>query len=77
MEVVIDLEFWRGRQCEILCKELSVAAKNMINSFRLKSPYNMTSHGSGENGLNWEDRLFAYHDLYMVVSEVVAGFAHT
>jgi len=76
MEVVIDFEFLRGRQCEIVFKELSVAAKNMIDSFRIKSPYRMTSHGSDENALNWEDAHIAYHYLYIVVSEAVAVFAH-
>jgi len=56
--------------------ELSVAAKNMMVSFRFKSTYTMTPHCSYENGLNWEDGHIAYHDLYMVVSEAVAGFAH-
>ena len=72
IEVVIDFEFFRGRQGEIEVKELSVAANNMIDSFRFKSPYSMKSHGSDENGLNWEDGLIAYHDLYTAV----AGFAH-
>jgi len=76
MEVVIDFEFLRGRQSEIVVKELSVAAKNMIDSFRFKSPYSMTLHGSDENGLNWEYVHIAYHDLYMIVSEAVAWFAH-
>jgi len=48
-------------------KELSVAANNMNDSFRFKIPYIMTSHGSGENGLNWEDGHIAYHNLYTVV----------
>jgi len=52
-------------------KELSVAANNMNDSFRFK-----TSHGSDENGLNWEDGHIAYHDLRTVGSEAVAGFAH-
>ena len=72
MEVVIDFEFLKGRQGEIVVKELSVAANNMNDSFRFKSPYIMTSHGSDENGLNWEDGHKAYHDLYTVVSEPVA-----
>jgi len=55
MEFVIDLEIMRGRQNKIVVKELSVAAKNMVDSFRFKSPYSMTSHDSDENGLNWED----------------------
>jgi len=76
MEVVIGFEFLKGRQGEIVVKELSVAANNMNDSFRLRSPYTMTSQGSDENGLNWEDAHIAYHDLYTVVSEAVAGFAH-
>jgi len=76
MEIVIDFEFLRGRQGEIVVKELSVAAKNMMDAFRSKSPYSITSHGSVGKSLNWEDGHIAYHDLYMVVSEAVAGFSH-
>jgi len=54
MEFVIDFEFFRGRQNEIVVKEISVAAKNMVDSFCFKSPYSMTSQGSDENGLNLE-----------------------
>jgi len=57
-------------------EELSVASKNLQDSFRFRSPYSMTSHGSDENRLNWEDGNKAYHDLYTVVSEALAGFAY-
>jgi len=63
MEVVIDFEFLRGRQNEIVVKELSVAAKNMIDSFRFKIPYSMTTQGSDKNWLNWDYGHIAYHDL--------------
>jgi len=76
LEVVRNFEFLRGRQNEIVVKGLSVTAKNMVDSFPLSRPYSMTSHGSYENGLNWEDGHIAYHDLYTVLSEAVAGFAH-
>jgi len=76
MEVVIDFEFLRGCHCEIVVKELSVANKIMIETFRFKSFYSMMSQSSDENGLNWENGHIAYHNLYMVVSEAVAGFAH-
>ena len=76
MEVVIDFEFLRGRQNEIVVKELSVEAANVSETFRFKSPYIMASHGSDENGLNWEDGHIAYHELYTVTSEAVAGFAN-
>ena len=54
----------------------SVAAKNVTESFRFKSPYSMTSHGSDENGLNWDGGHIAYNDLYAFASEAVAGIAH-
>jgi len=76
MEVVIDFEFLRGRTNEIIVKELSIAAANVSDSFRFKSPYPMTTHRSVENGLNWDDGHIAYSELYTVVNEAVAGFAH-
>ena len=59
-----------------MVKELSAAAKMMVDSFRFKRSYSMTSDGSDENGLNWEDGHISYHNLYLVVSEAVPGFAH-
>ena len=76
MEVAIDFVFLKWRQGEFMVKELSVAANNMNDSFRFKSSCTMTSHGSDDFGLNWEDEHIAYHDLYTVVSQSVAGFAH-
>ena len=64
--------FLRGRQNEIVVKELSVVA-TVSEMFRFKSPYNMASHGWDEN---WEDGQIAYHELYTVASKAVAGFAH-
>jgi hypothetical protein len=76
MEAVIDFEYLRGRQNEIIVKELAVAGKNVSESFRFESPYTMTAHGSEENGLNWADGHIPYHKLFTVVSEAVANFAH-
>ena len=76
MEVVINFEFLKGRQGEIVVKGLSVAANNTNDSFHFKNLYTMTSHSSDENWLNWEDGLIVYHDLYTVVSEAVVGFPH-
>ena len=53
-----------------------MAANNMVDSFVFKSPYSMTSHGSDQNGLNWEDGHIVYHDLYIVVGKKVAGFEY-
>ena len=76
MDVVIDFEFFRRRQKEIVVKELPVAAKHVSESFRSKSPYSMSSHGTYENRFNWEDGNIAYHDLYTMTSEALADFAH-
>ena len=76
MEVVIDFEYLKGRQNEIIVKELSVASRNVTDSIRFKSPYNMPTHGSDENELNWDDGHINYHELFTVASEAVGGFAH-
>jgi len=76
MEIIIDFEFLRGPKNEIVVKELSGAAANVSETLRFKSPYIKASHGSDENGLNWEDGHIAYHELYTVASDAVAGFAH-
>jgi len=60
MEVVIDYEFLRGNQDEVVVKELSLAAKNVIHTFHFQSPYGMTPHGSDENGLNWDNGHIPY-----------------
>jgi len=75
MDVLIDFEFLKWHQNEIVAKELSVAVKIVVDSFRFRSPCSMTSHGSDENGLNLDGGHIAYHDLYTGVSEAVAGLA--
>jgi hypothetical protein len=52
-EVVIDFAYLRGRQEEIIVKELSIAAEDVIQTFHFQSPYGMQPHGSEANGLNW------------------------
>ena len=76
MEFVIEFEFLRGRQNEIVVKEHSVASANVSESFRFKITYIIASHGSNENGPNWENGHITYHELYTVASDAVAGFAH-
>jgi len=63
MEVVIDYEFLKGNQDEAAVKELSLAAKDVIHTFHVHSPYDMRPHGSTENGLNWDDEHIPYHQL--------------
>jgi len=64
IEVVIDYEYLKGRQNEMVVKELSVAAENVSDSFRFKNPYDMMPNGSDNNGLNWTDGHIAYYKLY-------------
>ena len=74
--LVIDFEYLRGRQNEMVVKEAAVAGENVSESFRFEPPYYMAPHGSPENGLNWDDGCVPYHKLSSVLKEAVAGFAH-
>jgi hypothetical protein len=49
MEVVIDCEFLDGAHNELVVKELSIAAKDVIVTFHFQSPYSMRPHGSAAN----------------------------
>ena len=73
-EVVIDFETLRGRQKEIVVKEVSVVDEGLSHSFRFEPPYYMAPHGFVENGLNWDDGHITYHKLAAVLKEAVAGF---
>ena len=48
---MIDYEVLHGEQNEEVVKEVSFAAENVIETFRFKSLYPMSAHGSDENGL--------------------------
>ena len=48
MKVVIDYEFLRGNQDDIIVKEHSIAAKNVIHTLHFHSSYRMSPHGSDE-----------------------------
>ena len=76
MEVVIYFEYLRGRQKQVVVKEVSVAGENVSDSFRYENLYYMAPHGCDENGLIWDDGHIPYHKLSPVVKEAVAGFAH-
>jgi hypothetical protein len=76
VEVVIDFETLEGLRKEVVVKELSLAADGVIQTWHFKSPYVMRLHGSAENGLNWEDGVIPYDQLFTVLSEAVAGYAH-
>ena len=76
MEAVVNYEFLKGSQNEVIVKELSIAAKNVLYTFHFRSPYSMHPHGSAENGLNWDDGIIPYNQMETALSEAVAGYAH-
>ena len=74
--VVIDFEYLKGRQNQMVVKEAAVAGGNISESFRFEPPYYMAPHGSAENGLNWDDGNIPYQKLATVLKEAVANLAH-
>ena len=70
--VVIDFEYLKGRQNEMVVKEAAVAGENISESFRFEPPYYMAPHGSVESGLNWHDGNISYQKLSTVLKEAVA-----
>jgi hypothetical protein len=73
---VIDYEFLKGLNDEVVIKEVGLVADNVIQTFHFKSPYMMASHGDVENGLNWADGNIPYDQLFNVLDEAVAGYAN-
>ena len=76
MEAVVEFEQLCGTQYETVVKELSVAGRNVLETFQFQSPYAMRPRGNSENGLNWDDGHIPYTQLSSVKNEAVAGFAH-
>jgi len=76
MEAVVDYEFLKGCQNEVIVKELSIAAKIVLNTFHFRSPYTMHPYGSAENGLNWDDGIIPCNQLETALIEAVAGYNH-
>ena len=74
MEVVIDYEFLKGQNDEVVIKEVGLAADNVVQTFHFKSPYKMAYHGDAGNGLNWDDGHIPYSQLFHVLNEAVAGY---
>jgi hypothetical protein len=75
MDVVIDYEVLFGARNEPVVKELSIAAKDVTNTFHFRSPYQMAPHGNADNGLTWDDGHIDYDNLQTVLSEAVANYA--
>ena len=70
MEVVIDYEYLRGAKGEIIIKEISVVAKDVLRFiFGIRTPWILTAE---ENGLNWDDGIVPYYLLQTALNETVA-----
>jgi len=76
MEAVIDYETLKGAHGEDVVKELSIAAGNVLETFRFLPPYDMDEHGYEANDLNWNNSIIQYAKLYRTVNEAAANFAH-
>ena len=77
MQAVVDYEFSKGSQNEVIVIELSIAAKNVIHTFHFRNPYEILhTHGSAENRLNWDVGNIPYNQLETALSESVARYAH-
>jgi hypothetical protein len=76
MEQVIDYEFLKGLNDEVVIKEVGLVADNVVQTFDFKCPYKMESHGDVENGLNWADVHIPYDQLLHVLNEAVAGYVN-
>jgi hypothetical protein len=75
-EVVIDFQYLSGRRDEIIVKELSLAAEDVIQTFHFESPYEMEPHGSETYALSWNDGHIPYYTLHTFVDEAVTGYPH-
>jgi len=76
MDAVVDFEQLCGTQNETVVKEMSIAGRNVRETFQVQSPYGMRLHSDSENGLNWDDGHIPYNQLHSAMNEDVTGFAH-
>ena len=75
MVAVVDFEQLNGTRNETIVKELSIAGRNVLETFQFQCPYAMRPHGDSENGLNWDGNI-PYNQLSSALNESVAGFSH-
>ena len=75
MEATIDIEFL-NRINELVIKELAVVSDGFVQTFLFRSSYHMEPHGSEANGLNWNDGNIPYDQVFTVLNESVAIYAH-
>jgi hypothetical protein len=62
-------------QNEIVIKKLSIAGRNVLETFQVQNPYAMGPNGDTENDLTWGDGHIPYNQLSSVLNVAVAGFA--
>jgi len=76
MEAFVDFEQLSGTKNEAVVKELSIAGRNVFETFQFQSPYPTSPHGDGENGLNCDNGHIPYNQLSTVLNEANAGFTY-
>ena len=76
MECVIAIEFLRGKNDELVAKEVAIVSKNVIQTHNFKSPYDHYFFGDLENRQNWEDSFIPYDQIFTVLRESPSNFAH-
>jgi hypothetical protein len=63
--LVIDFETLKGKNKELLIKELAVAGKNLVQSYHFASPYSWKDNDfstDGKNGINFSRWIyFVFH----------------
>jgi len=69
MEVVIDYEYLSGAHGEDVIKELSVASKDVQETFCFLPPYRMDHRSSEQNGICCDDGSIAYSSLFQTLAE--------
>ena len=72
MECVVAIEFLRGRNDELVAKEVAIVSNNVMETHHFKSPYSpYMPEDDGDddnfNGLSWSDGLIEYSNLFTVL----------
>jgi hypothetical protein len=76
MECAIAIVFLKGRDDELVAKEVDVISKNIIQTYHFMSPYTQYFSDDYANGLSWDDGFINYDKHFTVLSEVISNFAH-
>jgi hypothetical protein len=76
MEDVIYYETLTGAHGEDVIKEVSVAGKNVLDTFLFLPPYSMVKRSSESSGLSWDDGNISFSSLPQILMEATSIFAH-